>query len=173
MLVGRPDYGGCENKLLVDNTTFSDCVVGSSSGAGGSIAIFDTSATIHDCLFEDSQGTAVLFQSSSASGDHNMSVSQPRPHRHLRLLHFIEMKENMHRVEANKKQYRYHEYRGGCCCCISIDNSKDRVISCSPVWTEISRRSTTRIYQLPFENPILTLGNISSELPRCANHQTK
>ena len=77
LLVGRPDYGGCENELLVNNTTFSYCVLGSSSGAGGSIAIFDTSTTIHDCFFESSQGTAVLFQSSSASGDHEISVSQP------------------------------------------------------------------------------------------------
>lgn len=55
--------------------TFRDCTVNHATGAGGSLAIFDTSATITDCAFEGSVGTALLFESSSASGEHKISVS--------------------------------------------------------------------------------------------------
>lgn len=55
--------------------TFSGCKVNQADGAGGSLAIFDTSASVEDCLFESSAGTAVLFQSSDASGSHKFNVS--------------------------------------------------------------------------------------------------
>ncbi|CAN0357500.1 unnamed protein product [Ectocarpus sp. 12 AP-2014] len=72
LLVNRPDQDACPRELDLSNSTFSGCTVGSTTGAGGSVAIFDTSATITDCIFESSVGTAVLFSSSSDSGEHQL-----------------------------------------------------------------------------------------------------
>ncbi|CAM9338592.1 unnamed protein product, partial [Ectocarpus fasciculatus] len=38
----------------------------------GSVAIFNTQASITECTFEHSVGTAVLFSSSSESGEHQL-----------------------------------------------------------------------------------------------------
>lgn len=73
--VGAPDAGGCDRELTVTGSTFSGCRVASTTGEGGSLAIFDTSATLRDCIFESSAGTAILFESSSADGDHKLDVS--------------------------------------------------------------------------------------------------
>ncbi|CAM9458338.1 unnamed protein product [Ectocarpus sp. 8 AP-2014] len=72
LLVNRPDQDACLRELDLSDSTFSGCTVGSTTGAGGSVAIFDTSATITDCTFESSVGTAVLFSSSSDSGEHQL-----------------------------------------------------------------------------------------------------
>ncbi|CBJ26272.1 polymorphic outer membrane protein [Ectocarpus siliculosus] len=72
LLVNRPDQDACSRELDLSDTIFSGCSVVSTTGAGGSVAIFDTSATITDCTFESSVGTAVLFSSSSDSGEHQL-----------------------------------------------------------------------------------------------------
>ncbi|CAM9484228.1 unnamed protein product [Ectocarpus sp. 8 AP-2014] len=72
LLVNRLDQDACSRDLDLSNSTFSGCTIVSTTGAGGSVAIFDTSATITDCTFEGSVGTAVLFSSSSDSGEHQL-----------------------------------------------------------------------------------------------------
>ncbi|CAM9804479.1 unnamed protein product [Scytosiphon promiscuus] len=74
VLVGRPGVG-CPYELTMTGCTFDGCSVDHTAGAGGSLAIFDTSATIESCVFQNSVGTALLFESSSATGDHKLSMS--------------------------------------------------------------------------------------------------
>lgn len=100
LLVGRPDTAGCAQGLFMENSTFTGCTVAFSNGVGGSVAIFDTSADITDCTFESSQGTAVLFESSSADGDHLLSVSWASRHSLYRPAHasMIHMSDYVGRV---------------------------------------------------------------------------
>lgn len=58
----------------MSGTNFTGCTVDYTKGSGGSLAIFDTEANIENCEFEGSQGTAVLFESSSPSGAHMLKV---------------------------------------------------------------------------------------------------
>lgn len=74
--MGRPGQTECPRELVLTNSRFADCIVLPSTGAGGSVAVFDTSAIVTDCRFDRSQGTAVLFESSSPRGDHTISVSE-------------------------------------------------------------------------------------------------
>lgn len=76
LLVGRRGQAECPHELVLANSSFTTCVVSPTAGAGGSLAIFDTSATITECTFEKGQGTAVLFESSSPNGSHTISVSE-------------------------------------------------------------------------------------------------
>lgn len=74
MLVGRPGEDPCPTDLKITNCDFDRCTVDVGNGAGGSMAIFDTSAEVLDCRFESSRGTAVLFQASDASYELTVSV---------------------------------------------------------------------------------------------------
>lgn len=47
------------------------------------MAIFDTTATLTDCVFEGSVETALLFESSSASGEHQLEVRDRVVSNHL------------------------------------------------------------------------------------------
>ncbi|CAM9181705.1 unnamed protein product [Hapterophycus canaliculatus] len=73
VLVGRPGVG-CPRGLDMEDCTFDGCTADNAAGAGGSLAIFDTSAEIKSCVFQNSVGTALLFESSSADGDHKLSL---------------------------------------------------------------------------------------------------
>lgn len=74
VLVGGPDEDACPRPLEVTESVFYGNSAVPSTGAGGALAIFDTSATIIDAEFGGNAGTAVLFQSSSDSGDHQLKV---------------------------------------------------------------------------------------------------
>ncbi|CAN0394131.1 unnamed protein product [Pylaiella littoralis] len=74
LLVGRRDATACTNELSLTEVNFAGCTVGHEVGMGGSLAIFDTSATLLDCKFEESVGTAVFFESSSAAGEHRLEM---------------------------------------------------------------------------------------------------
>lgn len=75
-MVGRRGAdASCPRSLELTETTFTGCSVDSGIGAGGAVAVFDTTAVITDCLFEGNHGTAVLFESSSADGIHKIEVS--------------------------------------------------------------------------------------------------
>lgn len=78
VLAGRRGGAACPRTLELKDTTFTGCSVDSGVGAGGAVAVFDTTAEIVDCVFEGSQGTAVLFESSSAVGQHKLDVSAVR-----------------------------------------------------------------------------------------------
>eukprot|EP00904_Undaria_pinnatifida_P013813 jgi/Undpi1/9562/HiC_scaffold_27.g12018.m1 len=75
VLVGRPGPTECPHELFLTASSFTNCTVLPSSGTGGSLAVFDTSATILDCRFEESRGTAVLFESSRPSGGPTISLT--------------------------------------------------------------------------------------------------
>ena len=77
LLVGRPGEAECPRSLEVTNCDFTRCTVSVGNGAGGSMAIFDTSAEVVGCTFEQSQGTAVFFQSSDAN-TYQLEVSDAR-----------------------------------------------------------------------------------------------
>ncbi|CAN0394289.1 unnamed protein product [Pylaiella littoralis] len=74
LLVGRRDATACTKELSLTEVNFAGCTVGYEDGMGGSLAIFDTSATLLDCKFEESVGTAVFFESSSAAGEHRLDM---------------------------------------------------------------------------------------------------
>ena len=61
-------------ELIITDSTFTRCTVDVGNGAGGSMAIFDTAATVEGCTFENSQGTAVLFQSSATDEPYQLLV---------------------------------------------------------------------------------------------------
>ena len=86
VLVGRPD-SGCSQELVVMNSNFSRCSVDGTNGAGGALAVFDTSASLEDCLINHIEGTAVLFRSSKANGAHKISVSGPSTVSRLFVIH--------------------------------------------------------------------------------------
>eukprot|EP00752_Nemacystus_decipiens_P002934 g2729.t1 len=76
LLVGRRGADvSCPRTLELTDTTFTGCEVDSNVGAGGAVAVFDTTARISGCVFEGSVGTAVLFESSSAEGMHKIEMS--------------------------------------------------------------------------------------------------
>lgn len=70
---GLPDTDECSSDLEVDGCEFSGCQAYAFGGKGGSLSIFDTTASVSDTIFENSQGTAMLFESST--GDHFLDVS--------------------------------------------------------------------------------------------------
>ena len=74
-MVGGPDEDACPRELTITETTFRVCTVRPSVGEGGSLAIFDTTAMLTNCVFEGGGGAAVLFESSSAGGEHKLNVS--------------------------------------------------------------------------------------------------
>lgn len=74
-MAGRRGQAACPRPLELTETTFTNCVVDSGVGAGGAVAVFDATVVISDCFFQASQGTAVLFESSSAEGTHKLDVS--------------------------------------------------------------------------------------------------
>eukprot|EP00903_Cladosiphon_okamuranus_P014004 g13023.t1 len=75
VMVGGPDEDACDRELTLTGATFSGCGVETPLGEGGSLAIFDTSAVLTDCVFEASRGTAVLFTSTSEDGDHKLEMT--------------------------------------------------------------------------------------------------
>lgn len=79
-MVGRRGAdASCPRALELTECTFTGCTVDSGVGAGGAVAVFDTTAVISGCVFEGGQGTAVLFESSSADGMHKIEVSACLP----------------------------------------------------------------------------------------------
>ena len=74
-MVGGPGEEACPRELSVTGSVFSGCSVEPGLGEGGALAIFDTTAELTDCTFEGSVGTAILFESSSADGEHKLDVS--------------------------------------------------------------------------------------------------
>eukprot|EP00752_Nemacystus_decipiens_P011910 g10561.t1 len=75
VLVGGPDEDACPRALTITNSVFSGCSVDSALGEGGSLAVFDTTAELTACTFEASVGTAILFESSSADGEHKLDMT--------------------------------------------------------------------------------------------------
>eukprot|EP00752_Nemacystus_decipiens_P011906 g10557.t1 len=75
VLVGGPDEDACPRALTITNSVFSGCSVDSALGEGGSLAVFDTTAELTTCTFEASVGTAILFESSSADGEHKLDMT--------------------------------------------------------------------------------------------------
>ena len=74
-MVGGPEDEACPRELKVTGSTFSGCSVAAGLGEGGALAIFDTTAQLTDCSFDAGTGSAILFESSSADGDHKLDVS--------------------------------------------------------------------------------------------------
>lgn len=64
----------CPFSLEVAGCTFSGCGATGGLGEGGALAIFNTETTISDTIIEGSQGTGVMFESSSATGEHQLKV---------------------------------------------------------------------------------------------------
>lgn len=70
---GLPGTDTCSSDLEIEGCEFSGCQAYEIGGRGGSLAVFDTTASVSNTIFEKSEGTAMLFQSST--GDHYLDVS--------------------------------------------------------------------------------------------------
>lgn len=67
-----PGGGSCPFSLKVTRCQFYGCAA--SGGKGGALAIFDTSASLVDTMIQHSVGTGLVFESSSATGEDQLTV---------------------------------------------------------------------------------------------------
>lgn len=72
---GLPGEATCPFDLFIENCNFTRCDAYTVGGKGGALAIFDTTTEIFGTMIVDSQGTAIVFESTSATSPHQLKVS--------------------------------------------------------------------------------------------------